>query len=137
MIYQLKELVAIEPLLKLIKKRKDIFNLPLKDIADYLLEAIRDDNSIVLIDEKDEDIRGVLYASIEKWDNKDVVFIHLCVISPEQKNTGFEFLARITKWGEKKKVSKIMISTVRPRGFINKYKFKQTAFILSREIEKK
>ena len=134
MIYQLREIVAVEPLLKLIKKKEEIFDVPLKDIADYLLKAIVDKNSIVLIDEKDKEIRGVLYASIEEWDNEDVVFIHLCVIDPQQKNTGFEFMARINKWGREKGIKKIIFSTNRPKGFIRKYKFKQESFILSKEV---
>ena len=134
MIYQLKELVAVEPLLRLIKKKEEMFDIPLKDIAEYLLEAITDKDSIVLIDEKDKEIRGVLYASIEKWDNKDVAFIHLCVIDPKQKNTGFEFLARLNKWGKMKGIEKMIMSTKRPEAFQRKYKFKYVSTILTRAI---
>ena len=134
MIYQLKELVAIEPILDLIKKRQDIFKIPIKKISDYLYGAVADKESIVLIDEKNKEIRGVLYGSIEQWNGEYVLFIHLCVVDPEQKNTTFEFLSRLNKWGKEKGLKKMIFSTERPKGFIRKYKFKQIGVVLSKQI---
>jgi len=134
MIYKLTEKWAIEPIIKLIEERNDIFNIPKDKLGKYLLEALIDENSVIFIDEKDKKIRGFVFASIEEFDGEDVCFVHSCIIDPEQKNTGFEFMAKLKKWCNEKRIKKILISTKKPKPFEKKYKFTYKSTLLEKEV---
>ncbi len=137
MIYQLVEPLAIRPILELMSKRQDIFDIPLEQVAKYLFESVEDDNSLILIDEKDEIIGGVLYASVEEFNGEDVVFIHACMINPTLKNTGFEFMARVRRWADSKGLNKILFVTDNHvEGYMRKYNFTNMGTILGIELNK-
>lgn len=137
MIYQLREKLAIPALIRLIAKYQDKFPLPLETIVRYLVEAVEDEDSVVLIDEEDKEVKGVLYATIEFWDGERVCFIHLCVILPSQRHTGEGFMSRIIHWAREKGAKKLVISTERPKEFERKYKFKLSSYILEKPIKEK
>lgn len=137
MIYRLTEKWAIEPIVKLIEIRDDIFKIPKKKLGKYLLNALTDKNSVIFIDEKDKILRGFVFASVEEFNGEDVCFIHSCIIDPKQKNTGFEFMARLKKWCENKGLKKMVIGTDRPEAFIKKYKFKYETTLLSKDLNRR
>jgi len=135
MIYQVTIAEAVKPIMKLIKEKKEVFDISEDKLLEYLNRSVSGDDAILLVDEKDKDVRGFLFASIEEWDGQDVVFIQACVSEPHQKNTVFEFIAKLKVWGRKKGLNKMVFVTERnPQPYERKYKFKLNGYILTQDI---
>lgn len=125
MIYQLREEWAIDPIVKMIGEKKDLFKITLEKAKNFLIKGISDELSIVLIDEKHKNLNGFLFASIEEFDGEDVCFIQTCIIVPDMEYTGYDFIARLKKWSKEKDINTIIMSTnSHKNGFERKYGFK-------------
>lgn len=136
MIIQINEPFSIEPIIKLILEKKETFTIEPEKLVSYFLSAIKDKNSIVLVDEKDKEIKGFLFASVEELDGRDVCFIHTCLIDKKSPYTGFEFLSRLEKFCKERKLGEIDFITQRSKdGFEKKYKFKEKGILLTKEVK--
>lgn len=130
MIYTVDNPLILPRIMQIATRIKD---LPAHDVLrDRLLKAIISPNSTVLIDRLGEQIRGLIYASRENLDGKDVCFIHLCYIDPKA-NIGHELLNRIRTWARKNDLDEIYMMTTRSsKGFERKYNFKFAYTVLKR-----
>lgn len=137
MIYKISEVQAIEPIVKMFDDRKDLFNIPPKKVRDYMANAIQDKLSIILIDEKDHNLNGFLFASVEDFNGEEVCFIHTCIIVPDMKYTGHDFIARLKKWSIERNIKTIFMSTKSHKdGFERKYGFKFHSTLMSLPVDK-
>lgn len=136
MIYQLREIWAVEAILKMIEDQKELFKIPMDIVKKYLIKGIKDELSIILIDEKEKFLNGFLYASIEEFNGAEVCFIHACVIVPDREYTGPDFMARLKKWSKEKNMKEIFLSTDKHEvGFEQKYEFKYHSTIMSLRLK--
>ena len=91
----------------------------------------------LVVDKRDEEVRGFIFATIEEFEGDDVVFVQFCVLKPckEDKHTGFELLAKLRAWGKDRGARK-MVSIVRrePKGFMRKYNFNLHGYVLTRPL---
>ena len=137
MIYEISEELVIEPILNMIKARKDIFKIPEEKVKRYLQEGIQDKNSIIIIDEKDKKINGFVFASVEEFNGEDVCFIHSCIVDMSMKYTVHDFIARLRKWSKERNLTAIIMSTPNHvEGFKKKYGFEYLSTLMILDVEK-
>jgi hypothetical protein len=148
MIYRLTEEWAIRPIAEMMLRRAEVFKIPTNKLIQYLLKGVKDTNSVIIVDEKDKDVRGFLFASIEEFNGEDVCFIQSCVIEPrtgngekdpELLNCGHEMIEKLRKWCVQKGIvgeGKMLISADLDKVDLYKrrYKFKPHAMIMTRDI---
>jgi hypothetical protein len=108
---------------------------PLAALEKMLLEGIRDPKSHIIIEKKNDEVRGFLYASIEGFRGELVAFIQSCYISPKAPNIGFEILTSVRNWAKDNKIEKMVMITPRSwKGFERKYKFKAVSTVMTKEV---
>ncbi len=142
MIYRASEPWAIPEVLKIIEGHKDIFNIPKDKLDGYLTEAIKGENSVLFIDEKENKVVSFIYASIEEFNGEDRCFIHACVCGDKDKHTVHHFLGRVMQWAKDKGIKgkeKLMLITkidgrFRDVLYRRKYKFEQKYILMTRDI---
>lgn len=135
MIYQLREKWAVQPIMKMMRKVPDLFKIAETKALDYFMRGLEDENSIIIVDEKEQTLNGFLFASIEELEGNDVCFIHACIINPHMRDTGFEFLGRLRKWCNQKGIIDIfMMSNNHIKGFSQKYKFEPYSTLMKLKV---
>lgn len=138
MIYQLREKWAVAPIMRMMRKMPELFRISESKALNYFIRGLKDENSIIIVDEKDQELNGFLFASIEELEGNDVCFIHTCIINPKRKETGFEFIGRLRKWcGEKNIKNIFMMSNTHIKGYSQKYKFETYATIMKLKVEER
>lgn len=133
MIIELDNILLIPEVTKLVK---NILPIPVNVFEDMIVDAMCSKKALILIDKKDKEIRGILFATIEQMEVEDVAFVQTSYIKPEFRKIGFELLARLKTWAKNMGV-KNWIYMITPRntdGFEKKYKFKVYGTILRRRI---
>lgn len=135
MVYELTNSLLINRLLEMAKVVPDV---NVKTLEKMLVEAITSKLSKIFVEEKGDEIRGFLLASVEELDGEDVIFIQFCVIKPmsqKENNVGFELLNRVRLWGRDLGINYIYAITKRsPKGYIRKYGFEYYANLLRKKI---
>ena len=137
MIIQLREEQAIDPIFQMVIDRADLFDIQKEKLRSYLEDAIKNESSIVLLDEKDNRVDGFVFASVEEFNGEDVCFIHSCIVSPEKKYTVHDFIARLRKWSSEKGIKTMIMSTNKQeKGFERKYGFRYLSTLMSLPVDK-
>lgn len=137
MISQLREKQAIEPIFKMVIDRGDLFNIQKEKLLKYLEDAIKNETSIILLDEKDNKVDGFVFASVEEYDGEDVCFIHTCIVAKDKKYTVHDFIARLRKWSREKGIKTLIMSTNKhEKGFERKYGFKYLSTLMTMPVDK-
>lgn len=142
MIYQVKEEMAITAIAEMIFKQPDVFKTPEAEVIRYLYQGVKDEDSVIFVDEKDSEVRGFIFASVEELDGRKVCFIQASVIDPKHRNTGFELIARLNRWALDKGLEgrdrMVMGFTAdkkgRKRAFERKYKFREYSIFMARDV---
>ena len=137
MILQLREEWAIEPIFQMVIERADLFDIQKDKLRDYLEDAIKNDSSIVLLDEKDNRIDGFVFASVEEFNGDDVCFIHVCIVAKEKKYTVHDFIGRLRAWSNERGLKTMIMSTNKhEKGFERKYGFKYLSTLMTLSVDK-
>jgi len=133
MILQMDNILFIPKVVALVK---NFLTIPVGKFEDMVLNAMSNKDSLLLIDKKDDILRGFLFATIEGMDGEDVVFIHLSYVDPKLFKIGNELLARVKLWAKEHKTNWIYMMTDRNiKGFQKKYGFKFYTHILRRRVQ--
>jgi len=123
---------------RILELAKDIPHTPLPILEKFLIEALTSKKAKILISEnKQDELVGFIFATIEEWQGEDVVFIQQCVIKPlkEERYIGFELLTKIKLWAKELNLKKIIMVTQRnPKPYIRKYHFNMEGTILKMEV---
>lgn len=121
---------------KILDLAKVVPDLPIDTLKNMVLTGINNKNTAIYIDNHNDDLRGCIYASIERWNGEDVGFIQLCVVKPirEEKYICFELLNKIRLWARLHNLKKLVFNTRRNyKAFERKYGFKLDSYILTKE----
>lgn len=134
MIYELKNPLIINRLLEMAKTIPD---LPLLALEKMLIGGIASPNAKIFVEEKDDEVRGFIFASIEGFDGQDSCFVQVCAVKLEQENKYivFELLSKIKLWAKEKNLEYIYFITKRPKGFEKKYHFDYYGTVLRKKVE--
>lgn len=120
---------------QILKLAENIPETPLDKLKDMLLSAVDDREAKILIEKKDEDIRGFIFATIEKVDGERAAFIQSCYITPDMQGIGHELLTRIRTWAKENNLQNIYMMTKRDyKSFMRKYHFEFCYFILKKGV---
>jgi len=112
-----------------------IDDIPIQALEKMLTEGIADKNTKILVEKKEEDVRGFVFANIAEFQGEDVVFIQACYISPKTPNIGFELLKRLKDWAKEKDIKGLVMMTSRnPKSWTRKYGFKHALNIMKRRV---
>ena len=125
---------------KLVEMAKAIPDLPIEELEKMLVGGIVSPSAKIFVEEKDHDIRGFLFSTIEMFDGKDSCFIQVCAIKPipEENQIGFELLHRAKMWAKENKLEYMYFITKREhKGFERKYKFDYYGTVLRKKVEDK
>lgn len=134
MILELDNILLIPRITELMK---EILPVSVNTFENMIVDAMASKKALILIDKKDEEIRGFVFATIEQMEAEDIVFIQISYIRPEYPKIGFELLARVRTWAKKMEI-KNWIYMITPRdikGFEKKYKFRFYGRLLRRRID--
>ena len=112
---------------------------PIDKLKKMLIEGLTSKQAKIFIDEKNGEVRGFIFATVEQMEGEDCVFIQFCVIKPikEERYIGFELLLKIRLWV--KDLGLKYIYTMTPRSskpFIRKYGFKFYTNVLRLRVNK-
>jgi len=133
MIYETKNVLLIPRLLEMAKTIPD---LPLPELEKMLIGGINSPNTKIFVEEKEDDIRGFMFVSIEGFDGQDACFVQVCAVKPTEENIVFEMLHRVKLWAKEKNVEYIYFITKRsPKAFERKYHFKYYGTVLRKRVE--
>ncbi len=131
--YDIDNVLLIPPILALAEKIGDI---PLKALERMLTEGVKSPNTKILIEKKENDVRGFLYASIEGFRGEDVIFIQATYIRPEFPIIGYNLLVELKRWARERKIEKlVMITTRQSKAWRKKYRFKLRSYVYVHDIE--
>ena len=122
---------------KILELAKNIPDTPLPTLEKMLIEALTSKEAKIFIDEKNNEIRGFIYASVEQWQGEDVVFIQFTVIKPiqEERYIGFEFITKMKLWAKEKGIKSIITVVKRnPKPFMRKYHFINEGTVLKMDV---
>jgi N-acetylglutamate synthase-like GNAT family acetyltransferase len=120
---------------QILKLAENIPETPLEKLKDMLISSINDAQAKILIEKKDDDIRGFLFSTIENLDGERAAFIQCCYIKPEAEGIGHELLTRIRNWAKENNLQNIYMLTKRDyKAYEKKYHFKLSYYLLKRGV---
>lgn len=134
MIYELVSPLEIN---SLVEMSNGIVKTSTVELKNRLIGAIADKNGKVFIDKVDKTIRGFLYCSVENLDGDNVLFVHLCVVVPGEKQRLLtnELINQAEKFARSKNIKNLVFMTRRnPKAFERKYKFKLEYYLMTRKV---
>lgn len=98
-----------------------------------LTSSFARDDARLFVSQKDGEVNGFVFATIETFEGEPAVFIQTCVILPgdDSRNLGFQLLARLRAWARESGVRYLYFMTKRKAaGFARKYNFYEYATIM-------
>jgi len=132
MIVKIDSPVLIPKILKLAEKMDKV---EVDVLQNMLTQGLSRDDSMILIEQKDDEIRGFFYATTDYMNGELVVFVQACFIEPDAPQAGHEMLNKVRNWGGKKGLRYIYFMTKRESdGWERKYKFVTVSHLLRRRI---
>ena len=132
MIIEVDHPAQVPDILRLAENVPDIsFN----EIRRRIIDGLGKPDTKIIVHKRKEGITGFIYATIERIDGQDVVFIQIAYVAPSMEKIGYELLNRIKSWAKEKQLEWIYTMTPRnPKPFMRKYKFEFYAHVLRRRI---
>lgn len=108
-----------------------------EQVKEHLISALTHKDGKVFVDKGVHGYRGFLYCSSEQLDGKNVLFIHLCVIKPGDKQRALtnELISFAEKYARSIGLGTMVFLTSRnPKAFERKYKFKLEYYMMTRKV---
>lgn len=121
---------------------KDVFalahNIPdttPEKFKDMVLERLAEKDSVVIVEKKDQEIRGFLFCTTDRFNGGLAYVIQFAYVKPDAYNAGAELMARACQLAKGLGLKDIYMMTSRkPEAFERKYKFEQFRYILKRSV---
>ena len=120
MIFQAETPLIVPKIMVLAKKLENDPSVLEKE----LLESFQREDARIFVEQKDGNLRGFIFATIEVLEGAEAVFIQSCVVLPDvnEKSVCNELLARVRKWGAQLGMKDMYFMTRRsPDAFKRKY----------------
>jgi len=133
MIFQAETPLIVPKIMVLAKKLENDPSVLEKE----LLESFQREDARIFVEQKDGNLRGFIFATIEVLEGAEAVFIQSCVVLPDvnEKSVCNELLARVRKWGAQLGMKDMYFMTRRsPDAFKRKYHFRYHSTLLKRRI---
>ena len=134
MIIQINNPLFIPKIIDLAKSIPDT-NVPA--LEKMLIDALTSKKAKIYVAEKDNEVIGFIFGSVEEIDGEDCVFIQSTYIRPdkEERYIGFEFMTKMRLFAQENKIKYIYMLTKRnPKPYIKKYHFSFAYTMLRREV---
>lgn len=134
MIYRIKNALLLPKILQLARALPEP-NLPALEAI--IIKGIGRDDAALFVDEKDGEVNGFIFATVEEFEGEPAAFIQASVIKPKnnQENIGHELLARVRSWGRDCGLKMLYMMTRRSaRAYERKYNFKYHMTVLKRSL---
>jgi len=121
-------------LYQIIDLAKEIPDTPIDVLENMLLKGIGSKDARIVVDKKDDIVRGFIFGSIERFQGEDVVFVQSCYVRPEAAHTFHDLVANVNAWAKERFIKSIICMTQRPEAFARKYKFTILTHVVKREV---
>ncbi len=132
MIIDITNPVLIPQILEMAEK---IDKMEVEALEGMLTEGLARVDAKILLEKKDEQPRGFLYATVDYFNGEEVVFIQCCYIEPSAPQAGHELMNKIRDWGREQGLENIYFLTKRnAKAFQRKYGFENAYAVLKRRI---
>ena len=135
MIYDIDNTLLLAPVLEMAKKVEDI---PPDQVKQMLIDGIASKHAKLQVEKNREygQVMGFIFATLEKMNGEDCVFIQITYVEPGPTNkyVFFELLLKIMLWAKDMKVNWVYAISQRPKVFIKKYKFQEAGTLLKRGV---
>ena len=122
---------------KVIDLAKRIEDFPLGKFRSMVEDGFSRKDTRLIVYQKDEEIKGFIYSTIDFFDGERVAFIQATYIEPKMNGVGKEMLADMRKWAELKDCAYLYMITKRDetRAYERKYKFEQVGTVMRRSVK--
>jgi len=123
---------------KILSLAKAIDDMPIEKLEKMLVAAFTSKDARVYVDEKDNEVRGYIFGTIEQLDGEDCVFIQSCAIKPEEEEryVGFELLTKMKLWAKERGLHNLYMMTKRnQKAFEKKYHFEFAYSVLKKGVD--
>ena len=133
MVFQITNPLLVDKIDELISEIR--FELPPERIKELIVEGLKGGEDILLVEEKNEEMTGFIFASPVYFEGDPCLYIQFSYIRKGNPNTGHEFMARLRQFAKENKLKRLIFVTHRrPEGFMRKYKFNLEGYLLSQEV---
>lgn len=120
---------------QIFKLAEGIKNMNIEALKEMLAQGLQREDAKILIEKKEEEVRGFCYATVDYMEGELVVFIQSCYIDPSAPQAGQELLNRMRQWGGSKGLRYMYFLSGRDSEAWNrKYKFELVSHLLRRRI---
>lgn len=137
MVKEINNVLLIPQVLEL---AKNIPDTPLPVLEKMLIDALTSKKAKILVSENRQgELTGFMFASIEQMEGEDCVFIQTTYIKPDRddKYTGWGLLNKMRLFGKDNNINLMYMMTPRnPKPFIRKYGFQFYTTVLRQKIIK-
>ena len=132
MIIEIKNPLLLPKIMELAKKLPDF---PLGKFRAMLEEGFNDKDSRLVAYQKDDEIKGFIYATVDFFDGERVVFLQVMYLD-SKNNVGHELMANLRNWAAIKSCDYIYMITNRDevKAIERKYKFEPIGTVMRRII---
>ena len=114
---------------------KEIPDTPIDVLEKMLTDGIGSPDARIMIDKKDDKIRGFMFSSIERFQGQDSVFIQSSYVSPNSPHIAHGLLQETAKWGKSRGIEKMLMITQRnPKAVERRFKFKLLSYVMEKKI---
>ena len=133
MIIEIKNPLLLPKIMELAKK---LPGFPLGKFRTMIEEKLNSKDSRLIAYQKDDEIKGFIYATVDFFDGEQVVFLQAMYLDSKDKNVGHELLADLRHWAAIKSCDYIYMITKRDevKAIEKKYKFEPIGTVMRRAI---
>lgn len=140
MIYELTSTLEVQ---RIIDLGRDVVKAPIEILRKKIINAItHQDSKVFIYRNKDAEIKGFIFGTMEEMDGEDCVFIQMCVVDPKhidrqaERLLTLELVAKINEWAKERGIKTMYFLTHRnPAAFERKFKFKLDYFLMKRSVQ--
>lgn len=125
--------LLLNPVFKLADKVPDTTPENFKTVV---LERMAEKTSVMVVEEKNNEIRGFLFCTVDRYGAGSAFVIQYAYVKPDAFEVGSELMARAISLAKHDGYKEIYMMTSRkPEAFARKYKFEVSKYVLKRSIE--
>lgn len=124
-------------LAQVVKKAEQILENPtLTELRRLMFAALQSPKSIILVEKKDNEVRGFLVANIENVFDETAVFIKSVWFVPGKINILIEMVNKVRDWTKDKGLNSVyVLSNTNDRDNFLKCKFDNAYCIMKKEVD--
>ncbi len=133
MIQEIQSPLLLNQILRMAEK---VPGTPMETLRQKLIQGMRRNDAKVYIYEKNGEVMGFIFSTVEEYNGEDAVWIQFCVTQESAgPNITQELLGRVKSWGKELGFKDMYFVTQRsPKAFERKYKFTTAGTLMRRGI---